>query len=201
MCICPVITGNYIVKLTFLCIFSFFLLSCSTEVNNRTDSAVLITSGSLTLSGTVPLPLPVQQLSMLGFVPAPALHQGNWLNVDLKKHSISLMDGTQELSSTSGQGLAALKPGSYQVVHKQRNPLWYAPNSYFSARHLPIPAEGDATRFRRGALGDFALFLAKDLPLHSGPVWTSEIGGVQVADGDLSKIFYLLPIGAPVEIR
>jgi hypothetical protein len=111
------------------------------------------------------------------------------------------MEGDKEISVSSGEGFENLKPGTYHVLHKQRNALWYAPDSYFSSRSLPLPAQGDRSRFRRGALGEFVLYVDKETPIHSGPVWSAEVGGVRLGSADLSRMYYSLDVGAPIEVR
>ena len=86
-------------------------------------------------------------------------------------------------------------------MHKQRNPLWYAPDSYFKARLLPLPAEGDRSRFRRGALGEFVLFVDKDTPIHSGPFGSEEIGGIRLEEDDISRLYYQLELGATIRVE
>jgi hypothetical protein len=111
------------------------------------------------------------------------------------------MDGDKEVNVITGEGVEKLKPGIYQLLHKQRNALWYAPDSYFSARDLAIPAQGDRSRYRRGALGDFVLYIDKDTPIHNSPIWDDEIGGVRLDDADMSRLYYALEVGAAVEVR
>lgn len=180
------------------------LFLCSACSANKTDPSLdknWLADGSISIYQTIPANTNFIPASLMGFLPTESMHQGNWLLIDTKKRTVSLMEGSREITNSSGQGINALQAGSYQVLHKQRNPLWYAPDSYFKSHQLPSPPEGDVNRYRRGALGDFALFITKDTPIHSGPVWTSEIGGVQINDNDLAKIYYLLPIGAPIEVR
>jgi hypothetical protein len=130
-----------------------------------------------------------------------ATHSGTWLSINSIERSIRLMSGDSVISTASGDGLDKVTPGTYQLLHKQRNALWYAPDSYFSSRNLPVPPQGDKSRFRRGALGDFVLYINKDTPIHSGPFWSTDIGGIRLEDSELSRIYYQLPVGAEIEIR
>lgn len=141
-----------------------------------------------------------QPTTMLGFVPVES-EKGKWLSVDTTKGTISLMEGTNPVAIAHGEGAIKLSPGSYQLMHKQRSPLWYAGDTYFSKRGLPIPAAGDKERYRRGALGDFALFIDKDTSLHSALVWSDEVGGLRINDLDLRKIYYSLDVGSRIEIK
>jgi hypothetical protein len=99
-----------------------------------------------------------------------------------------------------GAGIEQLQAGVYSIALKQRAPLWYAPTSYFENRGLNVPAEGNKERFRRGALGEYAVFLNNQAPLHSGPVDCPDIGGVQVAESDLKELFETAEVGMAVEV-
>jgi len=158
---------------------------------------------------TIARPLPLEAgrkingspSSLLGFVPVPGVQGGAWLSISTSEGAINLMNGSSVAASVQGEGIKELRPGTYKVVHKQRAPLWYAPDNYFSVRQLAVPAEGEKSRYLRGALGDFVLFLNKDTPIHSGPIWSDEIGGIRLNEGDISRLYYQLEVGAPVEIR
>ncbi len=201
---------KYSLTLTVLIILSAcsnYIFPASTEnIKNQTASR-WEPSGSITLSRSNP----GQAISnsydtpstALGFVPA-SLHgapTGSWVSIDTSKKSLELMKGDQVVAHLSGLGVESLKPGLFKVKHKQRNPLWYAPDSYFTARSLPTPMEGDKARFRRGALGDFVIFLDQDTPIHSGPIWLDSIGGVKMDEAELSKLYYSLEVGAAVEVK
>ena len=139
---------------------------------------------------------------MHALLPLHAAQSETWLSINRISKTINLMQGNQRLSVAEAQeGVDELAPGVYQLLHKQRNALWYAPDVYFSHRRLMIPPQGDRSRFRRGALGDFVLFINKDTPIHSGPVWLDEIGGVRLREEELSKLYYQLSVGAVVEIK
>ena len=174
------------------------------SVSERADVAWL-QEGSVVISRPAPSAFAADlgglSQTSLGFLPSIQSPSGAWILIDTLKHTVNLMDGEKTSLSTKAQGIESLKPGKYQLLHKQRNPLWYAPSSYFSERKLEVPAEGDKERFRRGALGDFVLYLDKDTPIHSGPVWSRDIGGLRVDDNNLSKMYYLLNVGAPIEVR
>lgn len=79
--------------------------------------------------------------------------------------------------------------------------MWYAPKEYFINRALPVPAEGSRERFKRAALGSQTLFLNDQTPIHSGPVWLKEIGGVRVKSSAMSEIYSMVQVGTRVEVR
>lgn len=94
-----------------------------------------------------------------------------------------------------------MKPGRYTIALKQNNPLWYAPTSYFTQRSLRVPPEGSKDRFKRGALGLQSLFLNDQTPIHSGPVGTSEIGGLRLRQEDMLQVFQAVQVGTVVDVR
>lgn len=164
-------------------------------------SEIWLSDGMLAVSREVPAPSETEAAELLGFMPFYVGHVGPWLMVDKRKQTITLMDGQQEVRKAMGAGFDGIAPGSYELAHKQRAALWYAPDSYFIERGLAVPEQGAKERFRRGALGEFALFIDKDTPIHSGPVWTKDVGGIQIPEGELSRIYYQLEVGAPIEVR
>lgn len=99
------------------------------------------------------------------------------------------------------EGAQHLPTGSFSVMNKEQNPLWYAPREYFTNRSLPVPSEGSRARFRRAALGQRTLYLSNQTPIHSGPVWLREIGGLRVNDSEMVDIYSMVSVGTRVEIR
>lgn len=158
-------------------------------------------SGVLVLSRTAPKLSTAQNAEMLGFIPVKTTRTGHWLAINKASRSVSVMDGDQVLLSSNAEGLDALKPGTYEVIHKQRDPLWYAPDTYFSSRLLTMPPQGDRERYRKGALGDFVLYLDPELPIHSSPLWSDEVGGVRLNTTEIARLYYSVDIGSVVEIR
>lgn len=90
-------------------------------------------------------------------------------------------------------------PKNLSIVLKQENPLWYAPDSYFRERGLPVPAPFAQERLRRGALGPFALFLSDGIPLHTAPLWSDEVGGIRVSEEVGAALFSLTPVGTTID--
>ncbi len=91
--------------------------------------------------------------------------------------------------------------GSFSVTVKEENPLWYAPPEYFAKRSLKVPEEGSRARFMRAALGHRALYLNNQTPIHSGPVWLHEIGGLRVKQPEMEQLYALVAVGTRVEVR
>lgn len=99
------------------------------------------------------------------------------------------VEGADRLSASS----------SLAVVLKQESPLWYAPDSYFRQRGLRVPAAFVQERLRRGALGPYALFLSDGIPLHTAPLWSTEVGGLRVSEEVGAALFSLIPLGTTIE--
>ena len=53
----------------------------------------------------------------------------------------------------------------------------------------------------KGVFGPQAIFLDKNTAIHSGPVWTDEVGGVKVSKEDMARIFQAVTVGTKVEVR
>ena len=191
--------------LTFLSAVAV-LSGCSVFHSGSPEIASLNTdgwkeSGVIVLSRTAPGAPAVSSTSVLGFLPMETKERGRWLAVNKQTRTISVMSGDQTLVSSTAEGLERLEPGTYEVIHKQRNPLWYAPDNYFASRLLDTPAQESRERYRKGALGDFAIYINEDLPIHSAPFWSDEVGGVRLNNKDISRIYYSLDVGSVVEIK
>jgi hypothetical protein len=142
---------------------------------------------------------------LLGFMPtkqmAEPTRQGTWLRITRSSRKIEVVQDGRTTSVISGDGVQALRPGTYTIAHKQETPLWYAPDQYFALRDIEVPTNNETERFRRGALGTAAVFLDADTPIHNGPVWRDEIGGVRIDDQAMSALFNTLKVGDAVEVR
>jgi hypothetical protein len=196
--------------ITTISIAIICLTSCSYYRNNidlftkfPNQDRTVVQNGMVAISRSAPSVGQGSSDKAFGFIPA-SLHAaptGSWLVIDRSSKSLALMKGDQVVSKLKGEGFTKLTPGVFKVKHKQRSPLWYAPDGYFNARNMAIPAEGDKARFRRGALGDFVVFADQDTPIHSGPIWLDEIGGVKMDEAELSKIYYSLEVGSAIEVK
>lgn len=186
---------------TFIC-FGMLCACSKSPAPASEQNAQWLRDGMIAISRPLPGINHSASQELLGFMPIPrTMHSGAWISLDSDKGFLSVMNGDKQMSAVAGQGFENLKPGTYQLLHKQKNALWYAPDSYFSARGLDIPAQGDRSRYRRGALGDFVLYINKDTPIYSGPVWDPEIGGVRISEDDMARLYHSVDVGSSVEIR
>lgn len=135
---------------------------------------------------------------LMSFVPA---ENEIWLEVDRATAKLSLYKGREIVKQIQGEGVVSMNSGEYFLQHKQKAPLWYAPNEYFTKRQLAVPPSENRLRYRRGALGDLALYPTTTFPIHSAPLWSDEVGGLRISEADLASIYFMLPVGAPVVVK
>jgi hypothetical protein len=159
----------------------------------------------LALSRPVPevgaKPIPSAQ-SMLGFMPTKHTQEAASVVISRSRNALELSGAGESTPRTfSIEGAQNLPAGTYSVLLKQQDPLWYASDRYFTSRELEIPGQGDKERFRRGALGSYALFLSGETPIHAGPIWSEEIGGVRLDPTAMEALFAVIEVGAQVEVR
>lgn len=138
------------------------------------------------------------------FPPAPTYLPADnetWLEINQKTKVLTLYKGKGVVKEMHSEGNVSIATGDYYLQHKQKQPLWYAPNEYFAKRQLSIPSSSDRLRYRRGALGQFALFPTTTFPIHCAPLWTEDVGGLRLSATDLASIYYMLPVGAPIVVK
>lgn len=189
-------------KLNTAILFLLVMLSgCSLTSNNLDPSSTRsLGDGMMMIARPLPAVTAVSPGKLLAFMPLPE-PEGPWLKINRASSLIQLIEADQILASAKGDNFQSLPSGRFEVVHKQRRAPWHASSDYFNARKLAVPPSGASTRFLRGALGEFAIFLTKDLPVHSGPVSSPEIGGAKVAEKELSRIYYQIDVGTTVTIE
>lgn len=183
------------------------LSGCSGFFSSRTTPMFAaqnwVADGSISLHRPLPrADTEIETGSVLAFAPSLTSNSDElWIDIKRTANSLAIMRGKEVLFSIAGEGFKDLAPGEYAVMHKQREPTWYAPNSYYETRALEVPAEHSKDRFLRGALGEYAVFLAPDLPLHCGPMWLADIGGARLSEQDMAQVYYRLEVGAPIRIE
>lgn len=202
--------------------------SGSEEINALTETGALLEAGSVVIAKRLPPITEIEQMPLYGFLPLQPLdsHLGGiseetpaWAEVSLSEGSLKIYRGllavenlpislTGPLTSSISNDSSSL-PGiqgtqKAQVIAQELNPTWMAPDSYFVERDLPVPPEGDASRFLKGALGKRAVFLDNGLVLHSGPVFnecSSSPEGIRLSPEALEVVSPLLEAGTKVIFR
>ena len=196
-----VATSRFTLSLSVLFFAVSALTGCAGSVRTSPDGSSdnQYAGGYISLNRVAPQV--ASPATLLGFMPDASEDQNtSWLKVELSQNKMLLMKGNKVVEETSIEGTLPLHAGVYSLQHKQRSPLWYAGDDYFSLRGLSVPSIGDKSRYRRGALGDFALFVDSDASIHSAPMWTAEVGGLRIDDEKMKKIYYSLDVGAKVQV-
>ena len=176
--------------------------SGDTEVTSRIieQQDRIQNQGSLVIARPLPRQN-VESSSLFGFMPQKQQDQKLRLQIDIDSQTATVLKGALRLASYPVSGIEGLEPGNYEVLHKQRHPVWYATDEYFSNRMLPVPGKNARERYLKGALGDFVIFLDNKMPLHNSQVFAEEVGGVRMQDKDIAQIYYQLEVGAAIEVK
>ena len=95
--------------------------------------------------------------------------------------------------------------GVFEIGRKKEDPLWYAPDWYYVERGLPIPPAYSDERYRRGMLGDYALYLSDEIAIHgtedeSSVGRASSHGCLRMRNADIAVVFPLVQLGTRVDI-
>ena len=183
-------------------------------------SASFAASGTIILSHMIPartnaelaanVPVEIRKkpgtfAPLIGYFPPAANYipaeNESWLEIVRNSRRLLLHRGKGVIKEIQGEGDISIEEGEYYLQHKQKEPLWYAPDDYFKRRRLAVPPVGNRLRYRRGALGKYALYPTTTFAIHCGPIWSEDVGGLRISLADLSSIYYLMPIGAPIIVR
>jgi hypothetical protein len=214
-----------------LAIISMSLLSlsaCSGVGSNSSDfSSELTDSGSIVLARPMPKAIATglavnhaennSPATMLGFSANTQLSVSETrktadeapqisiptLTVDISSATITVVGGEDISSEPIAvlNGADSLKPGNYVAPLKQKDPSWYAPDSYFTKRNLPVPQAFSPDRFLNGALGEFVIYLNENTAIHNAKLYSEEVGGLQISDTDMARLYYALEAGCKVSVK
>jgi hypothetical protein len=149
---------------------------------------------------------------MLGFSPTSTDENGL-----IRQRPVARIDRSESTIAINGmdepgivrQISESIPAGAYKVGLIQRNPRWYAPDSYYTQRNLNVPPAGSAPRFLKGALGIGAIFLQPlntlnsllQVPLHCAKEFTEDVGGVQLPEDTYLELQRALKLGNTVVIE
>ncbi len=95
--------------------------------------------------------------------------------------------------------------GVRKVLRKQPRPVWAKPNWAFIEEGLPIPPQGDASRFESGTLGAYKLEIGDGYMIH-GTIYKRFMGlsvthgCIRLGDEDLDVIYHTMAVGSKVYI-
>ena len=181
------------------------LVACTTGSNDSANEVIkqdkAVREGSLVIARSLP-EAKTASTGLFGFMPQQqSKNSSHKLILDRESGTISIFKGALKVVSFPAANIEGLKPGTYEVLHKQRRPVWYATDEYFSNRGLPVPAKQARERYLKGALGDFVIYLDDKTPLHNSAVYADEVGGVQMQDNDIAQVYYKLEVGSTIEVQ
>jgi hypothetical protein len=185
-----------------LSVCTLLATGCSSLGTRSPAAAGWLESGSLALSRPVPSETSATR-ARLSEKAAASLMASDVSHVVVSRSSrtITALNPSSAPQVFKAEGAQYLPQGTFSITVKEESPLWYAPNEYFTKRSIPIPEQGSRSRFMRAALGQRALYLNDQTPIHSGPVWLREIGGVRIKGSDMAQLYSLIPVGTRVEVR
>ena len=95
--------------------------------------------------------------------------------------------------------------GRFTIQGKITHPVWRKPDWAFVEEGLPVPGQGDASRYEYGVLGDYAMSLGDGYLIH-GTLYKRLLGMpvthgcIRLNDDDLEAVFYALSVGSKVYI-
>jgi membrane protein len=106
-------------------------------------------------------------------------HDGPYVVVHLAENRVFLMDGAEVVWSApagTGHGFQLAGQcrnwtfttpiGMFQVLRKEKDPVWIAPDWYYVQRNIPIPSHDHPSRRIPGTLGTSALYLGDGIAIH-----------------------------------
>jgi hypothetical protein len=181
----------------------FLTVGCTARGGSTGLSGGLwLESGSLALSRPIPRDFS-RDRARLGYLPPPEVASTDAVQIVISRdaRTITAVRPGASPVTIKTQGAELLPTGSFSVTLKEERPLWYAPNEYFTKRSLKIPEQGCRTRFMRAALGHRVIYLNDQTPIHSGPVWLKEIGGMRLNKHEIDQLYSMVSVGTRVEVR
>lgn len=202
--------------LLIICVFS--IVSCSSLTYPFHSASSFKSSGTIVMSHRVPDNASFSNLSnsdklasspslfapLIGYFPAMSYLPADneiWIEISRSEKKISIYKGKETLKDIKAEGNVELDAGEYYLQHKQKQPLWYASDDYFKNRKLEVPDSSARLRYRKGALGRYALYPTTNFPIHCAPIWTEEVGGLKVSLNDMVDIYSMIPVGAPIIVK
>jgi lipoprotein-anchoring transpeptidase ErfK/SrfK len=152
-------------------------------------------------------------------VRSEALSRGGYaIVVDLDANRLYFAKGRQVLWSApvgTGTGLRlasgrsewefSTPTGTYQVIRKEREPDWIAPDWWFVRNGLPVPPMGHPSRRHTRGLGAAAVYIGDGLAIHGTdrPELLGQrvsAGCIRLSDADALRLFHNAQVGTEVVI-
>jgi membrane protein len=151
-------------------------------------------------------------------------HDGAYVVVHIAESRVFVMEGREVLWSSpagtghgfqlegQGQQWTFTTPvGMFQVLRKEKDPVWIVPDWWYVQRDIPIPPRNDPSRYISGTLGTSALFLGDGIAIHgtdqpqllmNGDPEARRVshGCIRLTDEAARQLYHLVDVGTPVLI-
>lgn len=149
-------------------------------------------------------------------------HDGPYVVVHLAENRVFVMEGTRvRWSAPAGTGTGfqlegdgrswtfTTPVGLFQVLRKEKDPIWIAPDWHFVQRGQPVPAYNHPSRFIRGTLGTSALFLGDGIAIHGTDrpqllldpdpaARRVSAGCIRLTNEAARQLYHMVEVGTPV---
>ncbi len=181
-----------------LILTAFLILGC-TNSQPKTEKVAYQANGLISISRQAPEVTSIQAPQTLAFMPIQ--FDSYWLKIDSKLSTVSLMQGTKEIKALDFISSNQLDAGSYKILIKDNQPLWYADEQYYVDRQLPIPLAFSSERYLKGVYGDKALFLENGQALFSNPEVQTLASGINVSKEILDVIYDNIAVESLVVVK
>lgn len=208
-------------KLTFLILCSVtFLQSCAlrggTSVVGQLGNATLTAPGSLVINRPAPkieqAKAEVLYSDVGGFGFTPIARNSNAFGIsgnqsDYDGTTVSLSDKKLTIKkqgiahSFNIESIKDFVPGVYKVLLIQEKPTWYADDNYYIRREISSPKPNSKERFLKGVLGPKAIYLSKDITLHSSNYLADDAKGLRFSADEIEGLSMLLSVGGTLLVK
>lgn len=151
-------------------------------------------------------------------------HDGPYVVVHLAENRVFVMEGARvRWSAPAGTGTGfelvgdgrswtfTTPVGLFQVLRKEKDPVWIAPDWHFVQRGQPVPAFDHPSRFIRGTLGTSALYLGDGIAIHgtdrpqlllnpNPDARRVSAGCIRLTNEAARQLYHMVDVGTPVLI-
>jgi len=151
-------------------------------------------------------------------------HDGAYVVVHIAESRVFVMEGREVIWSApagtghgfqlegAGQEWTFTTPvGMFQVLRKEKDPVWIVPDWWFVQRNMTPPARNHPSRYMSGTLGTSALFLGDGIAIHGTDrpellmnddpeARRVSHGCIRLTDEAARQLYHLVEVGTPVLI-
>jgi len=151
-------------------------------------------------------------------------HDGAYVVVHIAESRVFVMEGRDVVWSApagtghgfqlegQGQEWTFTTPvGMFNVLRKEKDPVWIVPDWWYVQRDIRIPPRNDPSRYMSGTLGTSALFLGDGIAIHGTDrpellmnddpeARRVSHGCIRLTDEAARQLYHLVDVGTPVLI-